>query len=79
VLANTKQHAILWKTGIRTSDWGSARFVLEVQGLRENVPYLEVGDLIIMREISQVQKTGTGRAFESRILRLQRREGLVRV
>jgi hypothetical protein len=52
---------------------------LEVQGLRENVPRLEVGDLIVMREISQSQDLGTGRAFEGRIVRLQKREGLVRV
>jgi hypothetical protein len=59
-------------------NWDRSEFVLEVAGLRENYPRLEIGDLAHLRMIFEEAKTGSGRAFEARINSLRKREGLVR-
>lgn len=59
-------------------NWDRSEFVLEVPGLRENYPRLEIGDLAHLRMIFEEAKTGSGRAFEARVNALRKREGLVR-
>lgn len=77
-LAKDKEQLILWKNPIKVLDWDRSEFVLEVPGLRENYPRLEIGDLAHLRMIFEDAKTGSGRAFEARVNMLRKREGLVR-
>lgn len=76
--ARDKENIVLWKNPIKILDWDRSEFVLEVAGLRENYPRLEIGDLAHLRMIFEEAKTGSGRAFEARINALRKREGLVR-
>ena len=41
-----KEGIVLWKKSVKAVEWDSAEFSLEVQGIRENHPYLEIGDLV---------------------------------
>jgi len=77
-LAIDKEQIVLWKIGIRVSDWANAEFVLVVPGIRENSPRLEIGDLLHMREVMEGMKTGSGLAFEGRVVALRKREGFIR-
>lgn len=76
--AKDKESLVLWKNPIKVLDWDRSEFVLEVAGLRENYPRLEIGDLAHLRMIFEDAKTGSGRAFEARVNSLRKREGLVR-
>lgn len=77
-LTRDKENLVLWKNSVKIHEWDQSEFVLEVPGLRENYPRLEIGDLAHLREIFEDAKTGSGRAFEARVNRLRKREGLVR-
>ena len=77
-LAKDKEGLVLWKNPIKVLNWDRSEFVLEVPGLRENYPRLEIGDLAHLRMIFEEAKTGSGRAFEARVNALRKREGLVR-
>lgn len=77
-LARDKENLVLWKNSIKVLNWNQSEFVLEVPGLRENYPRLEIGDLAHLRMVFEEAKTGSGRAFEARVNMLRKREGLVR-
>ena len=62
-MAVEKEQIVLWKTGISIANWDLAEFLLVVPGIRENTPRLEIGDTLVMREILEAQKVGTGIAF----------------
>jgi hypothetical protein len=76
-LADDKAGVVLWETGIKVYDWFATEFVISVPGIRENYPFLEVGDLVHMREVLLPHRTPSARAFEGRIIALRKREGLV--
>ncbi|KAJ6478594.1 P-loop containing nucleoside triphosphate hydrolase protein [Mycena vitilis] len=76
-LAVEKEQIVLWKTGIKVGDWSGAEFLLPVPGIRENTPRLEIGDLLVLREIFEGRKEGSGIAFEGRVVALRKREGLI--
>ncbi|KAJ6630161.1 P-loop containing nucleoside triphosphate hydrolase protein [Mycena sp. CBHHK59/15] len=76
-LAVEKEQIVLWKTGIQVGDWDLAEFLLFVPGIRENTPRLEIGDNIILREVFENQKVGSGIAFEGRVVALRKREGFI--
>ncbi|KAJ7222278.1 AAA domain-containing protein [Mycena pura] len=76
-LAVEKEQIVLWKTGINIANWDLAEFLLVVPGIRENTPRLEIGDTLVMREILEAQKVGTGIAFEGGVVALRKREGLI--
>jgi hypothetical protein len=65
-LAVEKEQIVLWKTGIKVGNWDGAEFLLFVPGIRENTPRLEIGDLLVLREVFEAQKVGSGIAFEGR-------------
>lgn len=75
-VAADKEQIVLWKMGARVVDWKQSHFSLVVAGIRENHPYLEVGDLLHLRQVL-VEKRGTGLAFEGRVLTLRKREGFI--
>ena len=77
-LAKDKEGLVLWKNPIKVLDWDRSEFVLEVPGLRENYPRLEIGDLAHLRMIFEEAKTASSRAFEARVNAMRKREGLVR-
>ena len=77
-LTRDKENLVMWKNSVEILNWDQSEFVLEVPGLRENYPRLEIGDLAHLRMIFEEAKTGSGRAFEARVNRLRKREGLVR-
>ncbi|KAJ7619298.1 P-loop containing nucleoside triphosphate hydrolase protein [Roridomyces roridus] len=73
-LAVEKEQIVIWKTGIKVGDWGPAEFLLPVPGIRENTPKLDVGDILVLREIFEADKVGSGVAFEGRVGALRKRE-----
>lgn len=78
-LAKDKEDLVLWKMSLKAHDLARSEFVLEVAGLRENYPRLDIGDLAHLRTIIEDAHTGTGQAFEARVIALRKREGLVRM
>ncbi|KAJ7503839.1 hypothetical protein B0H11DRAFT_2355676 [Mycena galericulata] len=60
-----KEQIVIWKTGVKVGDWDPAEFLL-----------LDVGDLLVLREVFEAQKVGSGIAFEGRVITLRKREGL---
>ncbi|KAF7326633.1 hypothetical protein MVEN_02600100 [Mycena venus] len=76
-LAVEKEQIVLWKTGIKVGQWDGAEFLLFVPGIRESSPRLEIGDLLVLREVFEAQKVGSGIAFEGRVVALRKREGLI--
>ena len=77
-MALQKEQIVLWRPGFRVENWKNAEFVLEVPGIRENHPRLEIEDLVHMREVIESQGRGSGIAFEGRVVNLRKREGFVR-
>ena len=73
-----KEQIVLWKAPMKVESWTAAEFKLEVPGIRENYPYLEIGDLVHMREVLEKDMKGTLKAVEGRVVALRKREGLVR-
>lgn len=73
-----KEQIVLWKLGFRVASWKNAEFVLDVPGIRENHPRLEIGDLVHMREVIEAEQRGTCKALEGRVVTLRKREGFVR-
>lgn len=67
---------MLWKLGLKVVEWKDSEFVLFVPGIRENHPYLEVGDLVHMREVAMQENRR--QALEGRVVALRKREGLIR-
>ncbi|KAK7055393.1 P-loop containing nucleoside triphosphate hydrolase protein [Favolaschia claudopus] len=76
-LAVEKEQIVLWKTGIKVGQWDDAEFLLLVPGIRESSPRLEIGDLLVLREVFEAQKVGSGIAFEGRVVTLRKREGII--
>ncbi|KAJ7452153.1 P-loop containing nucleoside triphosphate hydrolase protein [Mycena galericulata] len=76
-LAVEKEQIVIWKTGVKVGDWDPAEFLLFVPGIRENTPRLDVGDLLVLREVFEAQKVGSGIAFEGRVVALRKREGFI--
>ncbi|KAJ7270752.1 P-loop containing nucleoside triphosphate hydrolase protein [Mycena haematopus] len=76
-LAVEKEQIVLWKTGIKVGEWDGAEFLLFVPGIRESSPRLEIGDLLILREVLEPRKVGSGVAFEGRVGALRKREGII--
>ncbi|CAK5271393.1 unnamed protein product [Mycena citricolor] len=76
-LAVEKEQIVLWKVGVKIGAWDQAEFILVVPSIRENSPRLEIGDVILLREILEGQKIGSGIAFEGRVVALRKREGLI--
>lgn len=72
-----KEQIVLWKLGFRVASWKNAEFVLDVPGIRENHPRLEIGDLVHMREVIEAEQRGTCKALEGRVVTLRKREGFV--
>jgi len=75
--AEEKSLIVLWKAPVIVSNWANAEFCITVPGIRENHPRLEVGDLVHLREIVEHKKSGSGVAFEARVITLRKREGIV--
>ncbi|KAJ7153558.1 P-loop containing nucleoside triphosphate hydrolase protein [Mycena crocata] len=76
-LAVEKEQLVLWKTPVKVGDWELSEFLLCVPGIRENTPRLEIGDILVLREVFEAQKVGSGIAFEGRVVALRKREGLI--
>jgi hypothetical protein len=76
-LTREKEDLVLWKMGIRVENWDRAEFRLFVAGIRENYPRLEIGDLVHMRQVVEENQSGSGRAFEGRVIAMSKREGFV--
>ncbi|KAJ6463413.1 P-loop containing nucleoside triphosphate hydrolase protein [Mycena sanguinolenta] len=76
-LAVEKEQIVLWKTGIKVGQWDGAEFLLFVPGIRESSPRLEIGDLLLLREVFETRKIGSGIAFEGRVGALRKREGII--
>ena len=75
-IAQKKEDIVLWKLGLKVVEWNDSEFVLFVPGIRENHPYLEVGDLVHLREVTMQEKRR--QALEGRVVALTKREGLIR-
>jgi len=75
-IAEKKEGIVLWKLGLKVVLWKDSEFVLFVPGIRENHPYLEVGDLVHMREVTMHENRR--QALEGRVVALRKREGLIR-
>ncbi|KAJ3937652.1 MAG: P-loop containing nucleoside triphosphate hydrolase protein [Lentinula lateritia] len=76
-LATDKQKIILWQVKVKVLDWAQGQFSVLVPGIRENYPRLDIGDVIHLREVLVDWKTGSGFAFEGRVIRLKKREGFI--
>ncbi|KAJ7855002.1 P-loop containing nucleoside triphosphate hydrolase protein [Mycena olivaceomarginata] len=76
-LAVEKEQIVLWQTGIKIGQWDGAEFLLFVPGIRESSPRLDIGDLLVLREVFEAQKVGSGIAFEGRVVTLRKREGII--
>jgi len=74
-ITQKKEEIVLWQLGVKVVSWKDAEFALEVPGIRENHPYLEIGDLVHMRE---VLVDGKRAAREARVVALKKRGGQVR-
>lgn len=70
-----KEQIVLWRRKFRVQDWRGAEFKLTVVGIRENYPWLEVGDIVQMREVLEHQQTGSSIAFEGRLTTHRKRLG----
>lgn len=70
---------MLWKRSVTVARWRDAEFVLAVPGIRENYPFLEVGDLVHLREATPPGEARPGGrwALEARVAALRKQEGLV--
>ena len=77
-MALQKEQIVLWQLAFRVENWKNAEFVFYVPGIRENHPRLEIEDLVHMRRVIEPQTSGSGLAFEGRVVNLRKREGLVR-
>lgn len=77
-IVGKKEQIVLWKSGAKVVNWKDAEFVFEVPGIRENHPYLEIGDLVHMREVLDAGQQRSNWALEGRVVALRKREGLVR-
>jgi hypothetical protein len=75
-IAQKKEKIVLWKLASNVAMWKDSEFVLSVPGIRENHPYLVVGDLVHLREV--IVKDKHRQALEGRVVALRRREGLIR-
>ncbi|TFK37683.1 P-loop containing nucleoside triphosphate hydrolase protein [Crucibulum laeve] len=75
--SSEREQITLWKIGIKVVIWDDSEFLLFVPGIRENYPRLDIGDLLQMREVFEQQQTGSGRAFEGRVMATRKREGFV--
>ncbi|GAW07733.1 P-loop containing nucleoside triphosphate hydrolase protein [Lentinula edodes] len=62
---------------VKMLDWAQGQFSVLVPGIRENYPRLDIGDVIHLREVLVDWKTGSGFAFEGRVIRLKKREGFI--
>ncbi|KAH9477003.1 RNA helicase Mov10l1 [Psilocybe cubensis] len=78
-IARKKESIVLWQLNPKVEIWKDAEFVLSVPGIRENHPYLEIGDLVHLREVLEAEKRGSNRALEGRVVALRKREGLVHI
>ncbi|KAF7297231.1 hypothetical protein MIND_00956200 [Mycena indigotica] len=76
-LAVDKEQIILWKTHIRIANWDAATFQLAVPGIRENTPKLDLGDVIVLREVLEARRAGSGIAFEGGVVSTRKREALI--
>lgn len=70
---------MLWKHGVTVAGWKDAEFVLSVPGIRENYPFLEVGDLVHLREATPPDEARPGGrwALEARVVALRKQAGHV--
>ncbi|PPQ90281.1 hypothetical protein CVT25_013106 [Psilocybe cyanescens] len=78
-IALKKENIVLWKVNPKVETWKDSEFILSVPGIRENHPYLEIGDLVHLREVIETEKRGSNRALEGRVIALRKREGLVHI
>ncbi|KAJ7057940.1 P-loop containing nucleoside triphosphate hydrolase protein [Mycena amicta] len=76
-LAVDKEQIVLWKTGIKVAHWNASEFTLAVPGIRENTPKLDLGDVIVLREVLEARRVGSGIAFEAGVVSARKREGLI--
>lgn len=80
-LTKQKEDLVLYRHKLSVRSWKDAMFLLEVPGLRENWPRLEIGDLAQLREVIEDSAGGGGRgsgvAYEGRVDAIRKREGLV--
>ncbi|KAF7307812.1 hypothetical protein MKEN_01141300 [Mycena kentingensis (nom. inval.)] len=76
-LAVDKEQIVLWKTGVKVANWDGDEFRLAVPGIRENTPKLDLGDIIILREVLEPRRAGSGIAFEGGVVSARKREGLI--
>ncbi|TFK71577.1 P-loop containing nucleoside triphosphate hydrolase protein, partial [Pluteus cervinus] len=72
-----KEQIVLWKSRIQVHDWTKAEFRVTVIGIRENYPWLDIGDIIHLRQVLEENKAGSSLAFEARIITLRKRLGHV--
>jgi len=77
-IVSEKEEIIIWRIAVKVVSWKDAEFVFPVPGIRENHPYLEIGDLVHFREVLKNEKRGSNSAVEGRVTALRKREGLVR-
>lgn len=76
-IVQDKEQIVLWKRGMKVAKWADSEFVFSVPGIRENYPFLEVGDLVHLREVLVEERWGTMRALEARVTAMRKQEGLV--
>jgi hypothetical protein len=73
-----KEKLVLWKyENVKIYHLTDARFELEVPGVRENYPRLEVGDLVHMRQVFVHTQSGSSLAFEAVITAMKKRRNLI--
>lgn len=77
-IARDKEEIVLWKLQPTVSVWKASEFMFYVPGIRENHPYLEIGDLVHMREVLPADKRTRMVALEGRVVALRKREGFIR-
>ncbi|KAF9553859.1 P-loop containing nucleoside triphosphate hydrolase protein [Agrocybe pediades] len=77
-IANEKEEIIIWKIAAKVVSWKDSEFELSVPGIRENYPYLEIGDLVHLREVHELGRGRRG-ALEGRVSALRKREGYVHI
>lgn len=77
-IARDKEEIVLWRLQPMVSVWKASEFMFYVPGIRENHPYLEIGDLVHMREVLPADQRTRKVALEGRVVALRKREGFIR-
>ena len=69
---------MLWKLQISVVDQKKGIYQVFVPGIREGHPKVEVGDVVLLREVYLDLESGDQDGFQGRVIGLKKRDGFIR-